>query len=65
MVWMKITPGRAALSNFGNGRAFIIGDSSPMDDGTGAPGNTLYNGWSVYSHTKLMMNASLWLAKLQ
>jgi hypothetical protein len=55
----------SAVSTFGNGRAFIIGDSSPMDDGTGAPGNTLYNGWSVYSHTKLMMNASLWLAKLQ
>jgi len=36
-----------------------------MDDGTGASGNVLYNGWSVYSHTKLMMNASLWLAKVQ
>lgn len=55
----------SAVSTFGNGRAFIIGDSSPVDDGTGAAGNVLYNGWSVYSHTKLMMNASLWLAKVQ
>ena len=55
----------SAVSTFGNGRAFIIADSSPMDDGTGAAGNVLYNGWSVYSHTKLMMNASLWLAKVQ
>jgi hypothetical protein len=55
----------SAVSTFGTGRAFIIGDSSPIDDGTGAAGNVLYNGWSVYSHTKLMMNASLWLAKVQ
>lgn len=55
----------SAISTFGNGRAFIISDSSPIDDGTGAAGNILYNGWSVYSHTKLMMNASLWLAQLQ
>ena len=55
----------AASSTFGTGRVFLIGDSSPTDDGTGAPGNTLYNGWGVYSHSKLMMNASLWLAKLQ
>jgi hypothetical protein len=55
----------SAVSTFGNGRAFIFGDSSPVDDGTGAAGNVLYNGWGVYSHTKLMMNASLWLAKVQ
>jgi len=62
---MKITPRIAALSTFDNGRGFIIGHSSPMDDGTGAPGNSLYNGWSLYNHTKLMMNASLWLAEVQ
>lgn len=55
----------AASSTFGTGRVFLIGDSSPIDDGTGAPNNTLYNGWGVYSHTRLMMNASLWLAKIQ
>ncbi len=54
-----------ASSKYGNGRVFIVCDSSPMDDGTGAPGNTLFVGWTKYSHTKLFMNASLWLAKLQ
>lgn len=55
----------AASSTFGSGRVFIVTDSSPIDDGTGAPGNTVYNGWFTYSHIKLFMNASLWLAKLQ
>lgn len=52
-------------STYGNGRVFFLGDSSPPDDGTGAPNNTLFNGWGVYSHKNLCMNASLWLAKLQ
>ena len=55
----------AASSTYGNGRIFFVGDSSPMDDGTGAPNNNLFNGWGVYSHKKLFMNASLWVAKLQ
>jgi hypothetical protein len=55
----------SASSTYGNGRVFFVGDSSPMDDGTGAPNNNLFNGWGVYSHKNLFMNASLWLAKLQ
>ncbi len=55
----------AASSKYGNGRVFIVTDSSPMDDGTGAAGNTLFASWNKYSHAKLFMNASLWLAKLQ
>ncbi len=55
----------AASSTFGSGRVFVVTDSSPMDDGTGAPGNNLYVSWPLYSHTQLFMNASLWLAKLQ
>ncbi|MCA8832992.1 hydrolase [Hymenobacter pini] len=55
-----------ASSTFGSGRVFVIGDSSPADDGTGSPGNTVYPGWTeIASHAKLHMNASLWLAKLQ
>jgi len=54
-----------ATSTYGTGRVFIVTDSSPMDDGTGAAGNTLFNGWTTYSHIPLFMNASLWLAKLQ
>ena len=55
----------SASSTYGTGRIFTVTDSSPVDDGTGAPGNTVYVGWSLYSHTQLFMNASLWLAKLQ
>jgi hypothetical protein len=56
----------AASSTFGSGRVVIVGDSSPADDGTGSPGNTVYDGWGEnVSHPRLHLNASLWLAKLQ
>ncbi|MFZ1527117.1 MAG: hypothetical protein WAT19_00050 [Ferruginibacter sp.] len=54
-----------ASSTYGTGRVCAVTDSSPTDDGTGAPGNNLFFGWSTYSHPALFMNASLWLAKLQ
>jgi hypothetical protein len=54
-----------ASSKYGNGRVFMVADSSPMDDGSGGTGNILYVSWTKYSHSKLFMNASLWLAKLQ
>jgi hypothetical protein len=54
-----------ASANYMLGRVVIIGDSSPADDGTGATGDTLYPGWTeLASHSRLHMNASLWLAKL-
>jgi hypothetical protein len=54
-----------ASATYGLGRVFAIGDSSPADDGTGASGDTLYPGWTeLASHSRLHMNASLWLAKL-
>lgn len=54
-----------ASATYGTGRVYVVTDSSPMDDGTGAPGNNLFNGWTTYSHIALFMNASFWLAKLQ
>jgi hypothetical protein len=52
-------------STYGNGgKVVALGDSSPTDDGTGAPGDILYNGWTSNSHSRLLMNASLWLADL-
>jgi hypothetical protein len=54
-----------ASSSFGAGRVFVVTDSSPMDDGTGAAGNNLYVSWPTLSHAQLFMNASLWLARLQ
>jgi hypothetical protein len=54
-----------ASSTYGTGRVFAVTDSSPIDDGTGAPNNTLFVSWSLYTHAPLFMNASMWLAKLQ
>lgn len=63
----SLTNVMAGYSTYGTGRVFSMCDSSPADDGTGAPGNTLYYGWTDLSgnHSRLHMNASLWLAKLQ
>lgn len=56
----------AAYSTFGKGRIVVIGDSSPADDGTGAKGNKLHDGWNASgdNHSNFFINASLWLAKL-
>ncbi|RYU78616.1 hydrolase [Hymenobacter persicinus] len=55
-----------ASSTYGTGRVVVVADSSPADDGTGSPGNTVYPGWTeLASHARLHMNASLWLAKQQ
>jgi len=59
------TSALAASSTYGTGRFFLFSDSSPADDGTGGSGNTLYVGWSTNSHSQLLLNASLWAAKLQ
>ncbi|BBA95899.1 putative hydrolase [Actinacidiphila reveromycinica] len=51
-------------STFGSGRVAIWGDSSPVDDGTGQSGNTLYDGWNDTRGTDaaLALNATAWLA---
>jgi hypothetical protein len=59
------THAMCATSTYGTGRVFVVTDSSPMDDGTGNPADNLFPGWTSFSHSKLFMNASLWLAKIQ
>ena len=56
-----------ASSTYFNGRVVLITDSSPADDGTGNPSDTLYPGWTEVNgnHSRLRLNASYWLAKLQ
>ncbi|MEU5591880.1 hydrolase [Streptomyces sp. NPDC020298] len=51
-------------STFGSGRVAFWGDSSPIDDGTGQSGNTLYDGWndSGATNAALALNATEWLA---
>ncbi|MFG3280963.1 hydrolase [Streptomyces sp. NPDC048111] len=53
-----------ATSTFGSGRVAFWGDSSPVDDGTGQSGNTLYDGWNDPAGTDaaLALNATAWLA---
>ncbi len=55
-----------ASATYGKGKVVALGDSSPPDDGTGDPGDRLYNGWTKDAngnHERLIMNASLWLAE--
>jgi hypothetical protein len=53
-----------ATSTFGSGRVAFWGGSSPIDDGTGQSGNTLYDGWNDTGATNaaLALNATAWLA---
>ena len=50
-----------AYGMYGAGRFVAIGDSSPFDDGTGDPGDTLFNGWGTASDGNIILNASAWL----
>jgi hypothetical protein len=51
-------------STFGSGRVASWGDSSTVDDGTGQPNNTLFNGWTdpTANNAALALNATAWLA---
>jgi hypothetical protein len=54
-----------AYGSFGVGRFVAFGDSSTFDDGTGDPGDTLYNSYNLtsYGNSKVILNASFWLAQ--
>lgn len=55
-----------AYAHYGSGKIAVIGDSSPCDDGSGDANDVLYNGYIVDAggnHRKLLMNATIWLAK--
>ncbi|GAB2856380.1 T9SS type A sorting domain-containing protein [Hymenobacter ruber] len=54
-----------ARARYGRGRVVALGDSSPPDDGSGAPGNNLYDGWAAEAngdHARILLNATIWLA---
>ncbi|MCC6350407.1 MAG: hypothetical protein IT347_12540 [Candidatus Eisenbacteria bacterium] len=56
----------AARSEYGDGRVFFLGDSSPIDDGSAQPGNSsIYDGWGEASgrDSLLLMNATIWAAR--
>jgi hypothetical protein len=51
-------------ANYGTGKVCGLGDSSPVDDGTGDPNDVLYSSYRTAvsgSHQKLLMNAVIWL----
>ncbi|SFJ86531.1 Gldg family protein [Thermoflavimicrobium dichotomicum] len=48
---------------YGSGRFAAIVDSSPYDDGTGAPGKKLHPNWKQYDHARLAVNTIQWLAR--
>jgi hypothetical protein len=52
-------------SAFGKGRVAAWGDSSPIDDGTGARADQLFDGWDDAggSNAILALNATEWLAQ--
>jgi hypothetical protein len=58
------TGAAVASSTFGSGRVVYWGDSSPIDDGTGQSGNSLYDGWDDPAGTDaaVALNATQWLA---
>ncbi|HEX5405505.1 MAG TPA: Ig domain-containing protein [Pseudonocardiaceae bacterium] len=63
------TPGNTnatfVTSTFGLGRVAFWDDSSPIDDGTGQAGNTLFVGWAdpTANNAALGLNATAWLAQ--
>lgn len=58
------TGAMVAHTRYGRGRVAALGDSSPPDDGTGAPGKRLYDDWAAEAngdHARLLLNATIWL----
>lgn len=56
----------AARSEYGNGRIFFLGDSSPIDDGSAQPGNSsIYDGWAEAAgrDSILALNATIWATR--
>ena len=54
-----------AHAHYFAGKVAAMGDSSPIDDGTGDPGDALYNGYftdASGNHQKLLINTVIWLA---
>ncbi len=71
-VWMtgtaqgSTTNVMAGSVQYGSGRIFFVGDSSPVDDGSARAGNSsIYDGWGEVGATDstLFLNAALWATR--
>jgi hypothetical protein len=49
-------------SQLGTGRLVVLGDSSPVDDGTCECNANIFNGWAEANDAVLILNATAWLA---
>src|SRR5262249_50797396 len=71
-VWMtgtavgSTTNVMAAVSQYGKGHVFFVGDSSPCDDGSAEPGNaSIFDGWgeAAGADSVLFQNATMWVTR--
>ncbi len=53
-----------ACGTYGLGKFCAMGDSSPPDDGTGNPGDNLYDNWNELDNAVLLTNMAAWLLDL-
>jgi hypothetical protein len=55
----------AACAEVGRGRIVLVADSSAFDDGSGAPGDKLHDGWNNpgFNHARLGANCFRWLLR--
>jgi len=63
----KLNGAMFVYAKYGKGKIVATGDSSPCDDGTGAPGASLYVSYKndpavADNHRYLFMNSTIWLA---
>lgn len=71
VIWMTgLAHGNAGLmaarSEYGDGRVFFLGDSSPIDDGSAQPGNSsIFDGWGEATgrDSILIMNGTIWATR--
>ena len=52
----------AAAATYGSGKVVAIGDSSVFDDGSGDPGDKLYDNWDDYDDSVFGINVVDWCA---
>ncbi|GAB6189945.1 hypothetical protein JCM30566_16870 [Marinitoga arctica] len=49
------------VGKYGDGKFVALGDTSPIDDGTGTPGDILHDGYYYGDNKRLMINIVKWL----
>ncbi len=58
----SLSGGLMVASQVGAGRLIVLGDSSPVDDGTCVCSANIFDGWGEVDDAVLILNATAWLA---